>query len=202
MWLKVMRTFSRGIFFLPQSLHCMGNFWQISSCAWNRYQWMGKSLAQTCRWFTSWIIRYHRMIAAFLLRNPSAQLALWVIAPPRILHKRFCKDMGLKVIIWWCDLWWDVCLRGLSGFLWRALLTLISLKLKETLQYLQFRVRASHSLSLWRSFSLRRMKTWHASHFMRSNSHRPSCCPWWSTTRRTAAITIYYPLSFIHKPNI
>lgn len=54
-------------------------------------------------------------------------------------------------------------------------LTLMSLKWKVSLQYLQLSVRASHSLSLCRSLSERRMEPWQASHLIRSNSQRPSC---------------------------
>lgn len=57
----------------------------------------------------------------------------------------------------------------------RTHFTLMSLKLKVILQYLQLSVLASHSLSLCLSFSERRTVALQASQVILSNSQRPSC---------------------------
>lgn len=112
------QTLSLGIFFLPQSLHCKGNFMQISSWAWN---------------------------------GPQSRILFCVHV--NTTNKRFAAHRP-------------------------AALTLMSLKLNVTLQYLQFRVLSSHSRSLCLSLSFRRMEAWQDSHCTRSCSQRPSCWAW------------------------
>lgn len=78
-----------------------------------------------------------------------------------------------------------------------ASLTLMSLKLNVTLQYLQFRVLSSHSRSLCLSLSFRRMEAWQASHCTRSNSQRPSCWVWEKENKTTSCWTVLTQTKYV-----